>query len=153
MLALLCFDLLALLLSFVAHLFVLSGLLIPRDMMAMVLNIGIAVAFGGRLFVTRQLRQGKDWILDKRLKNPRWLKTIMGVIITYGIAMCIFSLAGMVVKLSITMTEDDYVIASRKLFIGVFSLLIACYALEILAINSYRIFKNTEFPLNTKTCN
>jgi len=70
MVILLCFDFLAMVLSFIAHLCSLLGVSIPSDMIAVVLNIGIGVAFGGRLFVTRELRQGKEWILDKRLKNP-----------------------------------------------------------------------------------
>lgn len=144
MVILLCFDFLGILLSFIAHLCLLLGVSIPSDMIAVVLNIGIGVAFGGRLFVTRELRQGKDWILDKRLKNPYWLKVTMGLIIIYGIVNCVFSLGGMISKLSVTMGEDDYIIASRKLFIGLFSFIITYYALEVLMLNSYRILKEAE---------
>ena len=66
------------------------------------------------------------------------------LIITYGIVNCIFSLGGMFSMLSVKMTMEDSTIASRKLFIGVFSLIMACYAVEFLLLYLYNILKGAE---------
>jgi hypothetical protein len=46
--------------------------------------------------------------------------------------------------LSVQMTMEDSTIASRKLFIGVFSLIMACYAIEFLLLYLYQILKEAE---------
>jgi len=68
----------------------------------------------------------------------------MGLIIIYGIVNCVFSLGWIISKLSVTMGEDDYIIASRKLFSGIFSFIMAYYALEFLMLYSYIILKKAE---------
>jgi uncharacterized membrane protein len=75
--------------------------------------------------------------------NPYWLKLAISLIVIYGIITCIFSLGGAFTRLSVEMTHEDYVIASRKLFIGVFSLIMACYAIEFLVLYLYKILKET----------
>jgi len=146
MIILLCFDFLGILFSFLVHLCLLLGFSLPSGKIAVVLNVGIGVAIGTRLVVTKELRQGKDWFFDKSLKGigPLWLKVVIGLIIIYGIVSCIFSLGGAFTRLSVGMTHEDYVIASKKLFIGVFSLIMACYAIEFLLLYLYKILKEAE---------
>ena len=76
MAVLLCFDFLGILFSFLCYLFLLLGIPLPNSRIAMVLNIGIFTVVGTRLFITKELRQVKDWFFDKCLKGlyPRWLK-------------------------------------------------------------------------------
>lgn len=146
MIILLCFDFLGILFSFLVHLCLLLGLSLPSGKIAVVLNVGIGVAFGARLVVTKELRQGKDWFFDKSLKNigPYWLKLAISLIVIYGIVTCIFSLGGAFTRLSVEMTHEDYVIASKKLSIGVFSLIMACYAIEFLVLYLYKILKEAK---------
>jgi len=146
MVILLCLDFLGILFSFLAHLCLLLGFSLPSGKIAVVLNVGIGVALGARLVVTKELRKGKDWFFDKSLKGigPLWLKVVISLIITYGIVNCIFSLGGMFSVLSVKMTVEDSTIASRKLFIGVFSLIMACYAVEFLLLYLYKILKEAE---------
>jgi hypothetical protein len=144
----LCFDAIMALVSCAACVCVFAGFAVPVDTMAIGLNIGIVIAYGGRLVTTRRLRNkalfDDDWIIDKRVKNPRPLKWAMGLIIASGFAVCFFSLRQMVLHLSLTMTHEDSKIASQGLFTGLFALLTAYYAVEVLAINSYRIFEKSE---------
>ncbi|MCJ7691944.1 MAG: hypothetical protein MUO22_00820 [Sedimentisphaerales bacterium] len=146
MIVLLCFDFLGILFSFLVHLFLLLGFSLPAGKIALVLNIGIAVVVGVRLVITKELRQGKGWFFDKSLKGvgPLKLKVVTSLLITYGIVNCIFSLGGMFSVLSVKMTMEDSAIASRKLFVGVFSLIMACYAVEFLLLYLYKILKETE---------
>ena len=104
------------------------------------------MVLGARLVITKELRQGRDWFWDKGLKGvgPLWLKVVMTLIVTYGIVNCIFSLRGMFSVLSVKMTVEDSAIGSRKLFIGVFSLIMACYAIEFLLLYLYNIRKEAE---------
>jgi hypothetical protein len=137
---LLYLDTLGILLSFVAHLSLLVGVSLPFGKMAIALNVGIGVVLGARLVVTKELRQGKDWFFDKSLKGvcPRWLKLAIGVIIVYGLVA-----AGFFRILSVGMTTEDSLIADRQLYIGVFTLLMACYALEFLLMYLYNIVRET----------
>ena len=145
MLLLLCFDFLGILFSFLAHLCLLLGFSLPSGKIALVLNVGIGVALGVRLVITKELRQGKDWFFDKSLKGigPYWLKLAISLIVIYGIVTCIFSLGGAFTRLSVEMIHEDYLISSKKLSIGVFSLIMACYAIEFLVLYLYKILKET----------
>ncbi len=144
MTVLLCLDLLGILCSFFVNLLLIEEFILPSGKIAITLNIGIGLVVAARLVATKELRQGKGWFFDKSLKNicPSWLKVVIGLIVTYGIINCIFSLSGMVSMLSVTMTKDDYIIASRKLFIGLFSLIMVCYAIEFLILYLYKILKS-----------
>jgi len=146
MIILLCFDFLGILFSFLVHLCLLLGFPFPSGKIAVVLNVGIGVALGARLVITKELRQGKDWFFDKSLKGigPYRLKLAISLIVIYGIVTCIFSLGGAFTRLSVEMTHEDYVIASKKLSIGVFSLIMACYAIEFLVLYLYKILKEAE---------
>ncbi len=146
MIILLCFDFLGILFSFLVHLCLLLGFSLPSGKIAVVLNIGIGVVVGTRLIVTKELRQGKECFFNKSLKGigPLWLKVVISLIITYGIVNCILSLGRMFSMLSVQMTMEDSTIASRKLFIGVFSLIMACYAIEFLLLYLYQILKEAE---------
>jgi len=143
MIILLWLDFLGILFSFLAHLCLLLGFSLPSGKIALVLNVGIGVALGVRLVITKELRQGRDWFFDKSLKciGPYWLKLAISLIVIYGIVTCIFSLAGAFTRLSVGMTHEDFIIASRKLFIGVFSLIMACYAIEFLLLYLYKIIR------------
>ncbi len=143
MIILLCFDFLGILFSFLIHLCLLLGFSLPSGKIALALNIGIGVVVCARLAITKELRQGKDWFFDKSLKGigPYWLKLTISLIVIYGIVTCIFSLGGAFTLLSVRMTHEDYVIASKKLFIGVFSLIMACYAIEFLLLYLYKIIR------------
>jgi len=140
------FDFLGMLSSFVAHLCLLSGVSLPSGKIALALNIGIGITLGARLFSTRELRRGKGWYFHKSLKNicPYRVKVAIGLIITYGIISCVFSVSKMASMLSATMTEEDSIIASRNLFIGVFSLIMVCYAIEFLLVYVYKTLKKAE---------
>ena len=146
MIILLCFDFLGILFSVLVNLCLLLGFSLPSGKIALVLNIGIGVVVGARLVITKELRHGKAWFFDKSLKGigPLWLKVLISLIITYGIVNCIFSLGGMFSVLSVKMTMEDSIIALRKLFIGVFSLVMACYAVEFLLLYLYKILKEAE---------
>lgn len=146
MIILLCFDFLGILFSFLVHLYLLLSFSLPSGKIVVVLNIGIGVVVGARLVITKELRQGKEWFLDKSLKGigPLWLKVVISLIITYGIVNCIFSLGGMFSTLSVKMTMEDSTIASRKLFMGVFSLIMVCYAVEFLLLYLYKILKEAK---------
>jgi hypothetical protein len=145
---LLCLDFFGVLISFLMTIFLPLGFSLPSGKIAFVFNIGIFVVVGTRLVITKELHQGKDWFFDKSLKGigPLWLKVVISVIITYGIVNCIFSLGGMFSMLSVKMTMEDSIIASRKLFIGVFSLIMACYAVEFLLLYLYKILKEAKVP-------
>jgi len=144
---LLYLDTLGILLSFVAHVSLLVGVSLPFGKMAIALNVGIGVVLGARLVVTKELRQGKDWFFDKSLKGvcPRWLKLAIGVIVVYGLVAGGIALAGFFRMLSVGMTTEDSLIADRQLYIGVFTLLMACYALEFLLMYLYNIVRETRF--------
>ncbi|HUT29095.1 MAG TPA: hypothetical protein VMX13_04815 [Sedimentisphaerales bacterium] len=146
MIILLCIDFLGILLSFLVHLCLLLDFSLPSGRIAIVLSIGIVAVLGARLVITKELRQGEDWFWDKGLKGvgPLWLKVVISLIITYGIVNCIFALRGMFSVLSVKMTVEDSAIASRKLFIGVFSLIMACYAIEFLLLYLYTILKEAQ---------
>lgn len=143
---LLFLDFLGILISFLFPIFISLGFSIPSGIISVVLSIGIVIVIGVRLIITRELRDGKDWFFDKNLKGigPLWLKIATGIFIIYGIVNFIISLIGMIPKLSPKMTMEDSVIASRKLFIGVFSLMMICYAVEFLLLYLYKILKETE---------
>lgn len=145
MLVLLYLDAVGVLLSFIAHLSLLLGVSLPFGKMAIALNVGIGVVLGARLVVTKELRQGKDWFFDKSLKGicPRWLKLAIGVIVVYGLVAGSIALAGFFPMLSVDMTTEDSLVASRKLHIGVFTLLMVCYAIEFLLMYSYNIVRKT----------
>ena len=143
---LLCLDFLGILISFIMSIFLSLGFSLPSGIISTVLNIGIGVVVVVRLVITKELRQGKEWFFDKSLKGigPLWLKVVISLIVTYGIVNCILSLVGMYSMLSVKMTMEDYTIASRKLSIGVFSLIMACYAVEFLLLYLYKILKEAE---------
>jgi hypothetical protein len=144
MILLLWYDFLGVLFSFLAHLGLLLGLPVPSKKIALALNIGIGVAIGTRLLVTNELRQGKDWFFDKSLKGlcPYWLKWTTGIVAAYGVINCIYYFIKTISLLSITMTDAST--PSRMLFISVFSLIMACYALEFTVLYLYKILKNEE---------
>jgi len=146
MIILLCFDFLGILFSVLVNLCLLLGFSLPSGKIALVLNIGIGVVVGARLVITKELRHGKAWFFDKSLKGigPLWLKVLISLIITYGIVNCIFSLGGMFSMLSVKMTMEDSAIASKKLFIGLFSLTMICYTIEFLLLYLYKILKKEE---------
>ena len=143
---LLCLDFLGILISFIMSIFLSLGFSLPSGIISTVLNIGIGVVVVVRLVITKELRQGKEWFFDKSLKGigPLWLKVVISLIVTYGIVNCILSLVGMYSMLSVKMTMEDYTIASSKLSIGVFSLIMACYAVEFLLLYLYKILKEAE---------
>lgn len=145
MLLLLYLDALGIILAFLLHLSLLMDLSLPFGKIAIPLNVGIGAALWARLALTKELRQGNDWIYDKSLKGvcPHWLKLVMGVIIAYGLVGGSIALAGFFPMLSVGMTKEDLLIASRKLYIGVFSLLIACYAIKFLLMYLYNMVKET----------
>jgi uncharacterized membrane protein YqgA involved in biofilm formation len=138
---LLFFDFCGFLVCFLAHLCLLLGFSLPSGKMAVVLNIGIGVAVGTRLAITKQLRQGKDWFYDKSLKGvgPLWLKVVTSLLVIYGIVNCIYSVVKIYSMISVEFTKESSVIASRKLYIGVFAMIMACYACEFLFTYLYKI--------------
>lgn len=141
-----CFVLLGILISFLMTIFLLLEFSLPSGSIALALNIGIVVAVGSRIVITKELRQGKNWFFDKSLKGigPLWLKVVISILTVYGIVNCIISLSRTLPLLTPKMTTEDYVIASRKLFIGVFSLMMAFYAVEFLVLYMYKILKEAE---------
>jgi len=145
MAVLLYFDFLGILLSFLVHHCLLLGLYLPSGRIAIVLNIGICIAFSSRLIITKNLRQRNSWFFDKNLKNicPSWLKSIMGLIIIYGIVFGVFYLVGFFSELFVQM--EDTTIVLRKLHVGIFALTMVCYALEFLLIYTYKILARRQF--------
>jgi len=148
MITLLWFDSLGMLCSFFVHLSLLFGLSLPAGKIAAGLNIGIGVALGVRLLLTKELRQGQDWFFTKGLNDicPRWLKIIATVIIIYGIVNCVIYFVKTISILSPTMTSS--LIPSRILFISVFSLIMACYTLEFVHVYSYRLLTKQKQKLS-----
>lgn len=130
--------------SLLAHIGLLFKMDIPRDELAVLLNTGLVLAVLARVFMTRNLRRGNDWFWDPSIKNiaPKWLKSVTVLVFTYGIIIAVVSIIGMVLYISTTMTESDYIIASRRLFLSVFSMLIACYGLEFMLNYSFRMLKS-----------
>jgi hypothetical protein len=140
---LLCIDLLGIIICFLMIIFLPLGFSLPSGIISTVLSIGIGVVVVVRLVITKELRQGTEWFFDKSLKGigPLWLKVVMGLLAAYGVVNCIVSLVGMYSMLSVKMTTENYTIASRKLSVGVFSLIMACYAVEFLLLYLYKILK------------
>lgn len=150
MLVLLFISSLGFLISFIAQILLLFKINLPSDSVSIGLNIALVILFFVRLILTRNLRQGNNWFLDPSIKNicPYWLKVWTIVIITYGTVVAVINLSGMFSQLSASMTEADYIIASRKLFISVFSLLLACYSFEFMINLSFKILKKTKYQDN-----
>lgn len=130
--------------SLLAHICLLFKMDIPREELAVILNTGLILAVSARVFMTRNLRSANDWFWDPSIKNiaPKWLKNGTVLVFSYGIIISVVSIIGMVLYISTTMTESDYIIASRRLFIAVFSMLIACYGLEFMLNYSFRMLKS-----------
>jgi len=147
---LLCLDFLGVLVSFLMTIFLPLGFSLPSSKIALVFNIGIFMVIGVRIVITKELRKGNDWFFDKSLKGigPLWLKVTTGLLVLYGIVNCIFSLYGMIPLLTAKMTSEDYIIASRKLFIGVFSLTMVVLAVEFLVLYLYKILKEAKLQEN-----
>jgi len=112
------------------------NLYLPRGIIAVLLNIGIVVVVCTRLIITKELRESNEWFFDKSLKGigNSFVKIISGIFIVYGIVICILSLFGMFSSISINMTKEDYVIGTKKLYMGLFSLLMICYVIEFYLI-------------------
>ena len=148
MLVLLFFTFSGLLVSFVAHIYLMLGFSLPFPFgnLAAILNIGMGLSLFIRLIITRNLRQGGDWFFGKNLKNicPRWLKVSASLLIPYGVINFVIHFVEMYSNLSTTMTEEDYIIASKNLFVAVFSLIMAAYAVEFLHSYLYKILKETK---------
>lgn len=134
MTTLLCFDFLGILLSFLVQIYVLLGFSLPSGQIAVMLNLGIGIVFCMRLFMTKKLRQGNEWFFEKGLINtcPLWLKLVMSLTIIYGSIIGIFFLSRFFSEFSLVMQDSTGV--SRKLYIGLFSLLMICYAIEYLVL-------------------
>jgi hypothetical protein len=135
--------------SFFSHLLLLFKINIPSNEISVGLNSMMIVSVIARLYLTRDLRQSNQWFLDSRIKNvaPHWLKVWTGLVFVCGIAAAVIHLAGMVLRISTTMTEIDSIIAIRRLFMGVFSLLFAIYALEFFLNLSFMILKSQQEKL------
>lgn len=146
MLVLLFFTFSGLLVSFVAHIYVMLGFSLPVDKMAMILNIGMVLSLCIRLIITRELRQGDDWFFGKNLKNicPRWLKVSASLIISYGLINFVIHFIWIFSRISGTMTDAEYVIAFKNVHVAFFSLAMAAYALEFLHTYLYKILKETK---------
>ena len=146
MVILLCFDFMGILFSFLFHLCLLLGFVLPNNIIAVVMNIGLFAVIGIRVFVTKELREKDDWFFAKSLKGiyPRWLKMVTVLIAIYGGVSGVVYFSGMVSKLSPTMIEADFVIAVKKLFLGYYSLMMICYAIEFLLLYSFRILKKAK---------
>ena len=144
MLFLMAVSLLGFMTSFFVHICLLFKMDIPRDELAVLLNTGLILAVLARVFMTRNLRRGNGWFWDPSIKNiaPKWLKSGTVLIFTYGIIIAVVSIIGMVLYISTTMTESDYIIASRNLFLSVFSMLMAFYVLEFMLNYSFRMLKS-----------
>jgi hypothetical protein len=134
---------LGLLISFVVHILLLFKVNLPSSSLSIVLNTCLVILFFTRLFLTRNLRLGNNWFLDSSIKSicPYKLKVCTIIIISYGFIMAVINLIGMFSKMSASMTEADYIIALRKLFIAVFSLLLSCYMFEFMLNLCFRILK------------
>jgi len=140
------------LISFTAHIFLLRHTSIPLYNIAKILSVGIIPLILARLFLTKNLRQGKNWFSVKSIKDmcPGSLKTITVAIFIYGIAMGIVNIIGMFSRVSTPMTKGNSGIDSRKLYIAVFSLLAACYILEFMLNFVFGILKELR-PYDSKT--
>jgi hypothetical protein len=120
------------LMSFTAHILLLFKVDIPSQKVSLVLTAGIVILFLVRLVSTANLRQTNNWFWDPCIKGlcPILLKMCTITIVVYGIAMTISNLIGVFSMISPSFTKEDYLIASRKIFIGVFSLWSSCYFVE-----------------------
>jgi hypothetical protein len=143
---LLFFDFCGFLVCFLCHLCLLLGFSLPSVKIAVALNIGIGVAIGARLVITKELRQGKGWFYHKSLKGigPLWLKVATSLLVIYGVVCCIYSVAEIYSMISVKFTHESYLIALRKLYIGGFALIMACYACEFLFACLYKIRKDQQ---------
>ncbi|MBN1787487.1 MAG: hypothetical protein JW806_03750 [Sedimentisphaerales bacterium] len=144
MIVLLCFNFFGALSSFLTHLCLLLDFSLPSGKIAIVLNIGLGTLFFIRIAITKGLQQEKRQVLKDALRNlcPYWLKLIVSLIVVYGIATCIFSLGMAFSEISVAM--KDSTVASRSLYIGVFSLIMVCYTIEFLVVYLYENLKQTE---------
>lgn len=144
MFAIMVMTFLGFLLGFLAHIFLLLQIRIPTRELALVLNIGLVMLFLIRILLTKNVRQGNNWFWDRSIAHicPYKLKVWTIILFAYGTIMAVVSLIGMVSKMSVSMTEADYLIASRRLFIGVFSLVFACYVHEFTINYCFRIIQN-----------
>jgi len=138
---------LGLLISFIAHILLLFKINLPSNNLSIALSIGLVISFSARLFSTKNLRQEDNWFLDSSIKNicPYKLKVWTIIIVAYGVVIAVVNLIGMFSKLSPFMTEADYTIALRKLFIAVFSLLSSCYMFEVMLNLCFRILKKHQY--------
>jgi hypothetical protein len=149
MLVLLYLDVPLMLASFLIHLCLLLGVSLPASLMAIAFSVVLVVVFVTRLRVTKELRQGNDWIYDKSLKGicPRWLKVFLGVILVYGILILVVSLRVVyltVVNADFSTTDAEIMTASRNLHIGGFALMMMCYATESSLLYLYNLVRKTK---------
>lgn len=148
MVVLIFLSLLGFLVSFTSHILLLFKISLPLRYVSTALNFGLVIIIFIRLFFTKNLRQGNNWFLDSSIKDicPYWLKVWTNIIFTYGIVIAAVNLFTMFSNLSLsaTMTEADYIIASRQLFLGVFSSLLACFIFEFRINVSFRILKKNK---------
>ena len=143
MVILLLFNFLGLLISLLVHLFIFFKLNCPSNELAIVLNIFLFSSFGIRLFITNDLRQGDECFFGKSLKGicPSWLKILASTIIGFGIVSGIVNVFRMVSLISLDMDDFEFKMVMRFLFMGVFSLIMGCYAMEFLHVYLYKILK------------
>jgi hypothetical protein len=87
MFALLLISFLGLLVSFIAHVFVLLQIDISSSYFALILNVGLFALVFLRLFLTKEIRQKESWFFDSNVKCvcPHWLKRCTDLIVVYGI--------------------------------------------------------------------
>lgn len=133
MLILLFFTFAGFVLSLISYLLLLFRVDIPSDFIAKVLNTTMVSSIIIRILLTHNLRQTNDWFFDISIKGicPHRLKMWTKIIAAYGIGAAVISAIGIYLKLSVTMTQVDFVIASRRLFLAVFSSLFAIFAIEV----------------------
>lgn len=138
---LLVITFLGLWISLISHALMLFKMSVNSSHIAVALNVGLILTTLIRILVTKGLRRGDNYFISDSIKNicPYKFKVVVYIFMAYGIIAGIISLIGMSFYLSVSMTEADYIICIRRLFIGVFSFLMACYALEFMITLSYWI--------------
>jgi|GEM_PF-3006541 len=141
--------------SFICHLLLMFNINIPSDEILVGLNTTLVISVIARIHLTKYLRQRNKWFWNNCIKNvaPHWIKVWTSIFFVYGICIAIVNLAGMFLRISPSMTEIDSVIASKRLFIGVFSLLLAIYSFELFLNLSYTILdKKTKQQNDEEIC-
>lgn len=113
------------------HALLLLNYNIPSTVTAIALNIGLVTCVLLRLWLSGIFLHERCWFRCL-YKVPFWLKTCTYLCVAYGIGSALVFLTVMYLNLSTAMKEIEYITAVRFLFLGVFSLLLACFSHEFM---------------------